>query len=202
MTRDIFRTYSRAALVFAALLTLGADILHAQQDKKEQVDLATRFTPSGWMGDGEYGRKYIDFEGADIKNPHSPPHAIRVTYTFGPKRWAGLYWQNLPDNWGDKPGEDFSGKGFSQISFWARGATGGEVVEFKAGGVDAQGKKHRDSFAATSGRINLGKEWKRYAIDLRKRDLRGVIGGFCWAASADYNSEPSITFYIDDVVLE
>jgi hypothetical protein len=196
------RTFSWGTFVALAMFVTSSGTIHGQQADKAHIDIANLFTPSGWMGDGEYARKSIDFTGTDSTNPHSLPHAIRVTYTFGPKKWGGIYWQNLPDNWGDKPGNDYSGKGFSKVTFWARGAVGGEVVEFKVGGIDDAKKKHRDSLTATMGRVTLNKEWKQYQIELGKQDLRSVIGGFCWVASADYNAKPSITFYLDDVMLE
>ena len=173
-----------------------------QQTAKIRVDVENLFTASGWMGDGEYGRKYIDFSGASTENPHSPPTCIKFTYTFGRTRWAGVYWQNNPDNWGDKPGNNYSKKGFSKVTFWARGETGTEVVEFKAGGIDNRTKKNRDSFEVTLGRVTLTKEWKQYQIDLSGADLSSVIGGFCWVASADYNSAEKITFFLDDIFLE
>jgi hypothetical protein len=173
-----------------------------QQTAKIGVDIENLFTASGWMGDGEYGRKYIDFEGASRENPHSPPTCVKVTYTFGPTRWAGVYWQNKPDNWGDKPGSNYSKKGFSKVTFWARGERGTEVVEFEAGGVDNQTKKYRDSFEVTLGRVPLTKDWKQYQIDLSGADLSSVIGGFCWVASADYNSAEKITFFLEDIFLE
>jgi hypothetical protein len=154
------------------------------------------------MGDGEYGRKYIEFSGADRTSPHSRPDSIRIVYTFGPRNFAGIYWQNQPDNWGDKPGFDYSTKGFSKVSFWARGSLGGEVVEFKVGGIDDAKRRYRDSLAVTLGRVALTKEWKQYAIDITKADLSSVIGGFCWVASGDYNQGRTITFYLDDIVME
>jgi len=173
----------------------------AAQKARPQVNLETLFSPSGWMGDGEYGRKYIGF-GTDPTDPHSPPDSLKITYTFGPTRWGGIYWQNLPDNWGDKPGNNYAGKGFSRVVFWARGALGGEVVELKAGGIDTPGKKYKDSFQATAGRIRLSKNWQRYQIDLSGANLKSVIGGFCWVASADYNQAKSVELYLDDILLE
>ena len=174
----------------------------AQRNEKLTVDIQTLFTPSGWMGDGEYGRKYIDFSGSDTTAPHSPPSSAKVTYTFGPSRWAGIYWQNEPDNWGDKPGANYSGKKMSKLTFWARGETGNEVVEFKSGGIDNSTKKYRDSFVVTIGRQSLTKKWKQYEINLSTANLNSVIGAFCWVASADYNSGKQMTFYLDDIVLQ
>jgi hypothetical protein len=185
----------------ALLITLGASAIGQRTDRRH-IDIQNLFTPSGWMGDGEYGRKYIDFSESDQTNPHSSPSSIRVTYTFGPKRWGGLYWQNQPDNWGDKPGFDYSNKGFSKLTFWARGATGGEVIEFKVGGIDDPRKKYRDSLAVTTGRVTLTKTWTQHTIDLTHTNLSSVIGGFCWVASADYNARGEMTFYLDDIAME
>src|SRR5262249_5969061 len=49
----------------------------AAQKARPQVNLETLFSPSGWMGDGEYGRKYIGF-GTDTAGPHSPPDSIKI----------------------------------------------------------------------------------------------------------------------------
>ena len=167
------------------------------------LSIQNLFTASGWMGDGEYGRKYIDIDGANEEKPFTPPDSIKITYTFGANRWAGIYWQNKPDNWGDRPGNDYSKKGFKRISFWARGSTGKEVIEFKAGDIYNAKKTHHDSFAVSTGRVKLSKEWKKYEMDLSTSDISSVIGGFCWIASKDYNRQLNdVTFYIDDIVYE
>ena len=171
-------------------------------DEKPKLDIENIFTASGWMGDGEHGRKYIDFNGAYETNPHSEPTCIRIKYTFGPYKWAGIYWQNKPDNWGDKQGNNYSKKGFKKLIFWARGEKGTEVVEFKAGGINDAKKPYKDSFEETYGRVRLSKDWKKYTINLEHANLSSVIGGFCWVASSDYNNKGSIIFYVDDIYLE
>ena len=160
------------------------------------------FTPSGWMGDVEFGTNYLAFSVANKNDAHSPPTSIRISYKFGPKRWGGIYWQNEPDNWGDKPGNNYSNKGFSKVTFWAKGETGKEVLEFKSGGISNSRKKYHDSYEETTGRLTLTKEWQQYYINLKTADLSSVIGGFCWVASADYNTDKRITFYLVDILLE
>lgn len=172
------------------------------QDKlseKQRIDVQNLFTSSGWMGDGEYGRKYVVFEGANETDPHSTPSCIKIKYTFGPKKWAGIYWQNEPDNWGDKPGNNYSKEGLTKVTFWARGTIGKEVVEFKTGGIKNNNKNYHDTFSKTTGRISLSKNWQQYTINIKDADLSSVIGGFCWVASKDYNNADSITFYLDDI---
>lgn len=171
-------------------------------EEKTKLDIQNMFTASGWMGDGEYGRRYIELNGAYETNPRSVPSCIRIQYTFGPYKWAGIYWQNKPDNWGDKEGNNYSKKGFKKLIFWAKGETGKEVVEFKAGGISNAKKPYKDSFEETVGRITLSNDWKQYTIDLESANLSSVIGGFCWVASSDYNNQRTIIFYIDDIYFE
>jgi hypothetical protein len=191
-------------VVLALSVQLGrmGSLQHAAAQTVAKVDIENTFSPSGWLGDGEYERKYVNFNGADRTHPHSAPSSIRITYRFGSRRWGGIYWLNKPDNWGDQPGDDYSSKKFSRVSFWARGERGGEIVEFKAGGITNPAKRYGDSFGATTGRISLSNDWREYQIDLSRADLRSVIGGFCWIASQDNNSAPVITFYLDDILME
>ena len=123
------------------------------------------------MGDGEKGTTYIQFFDGWKQGVHSAPVCVKVTYSPGPTGWAGIYWQNKPDNWGDKPGKNLKKYGYTKITFWAKGEKGGEIVEFKAGGIDASGKKFKDSLEVSTGRINLEKEWQQYTIDLEGEDL-------------------------------
>jgi hypothetical protein len=184
---------------FLILTTLYAE---NKVEEKSPVNIQNLFYSTGWMGDGEYGKKYIDFNGSYKEGAHSEPTCIKITYKFGPKRWGGIYWQNQPDNWGDKPGSDYSKQGFKKITFWAKGTTGKEVIEFKAGCIDDSKKQYRDSFCKTIGRVSLSKEWAQYTIAVEKENLSSVIGGFCWVTSGDYNEQESITFYLDDIFLE
>jgi hypothetical protein len=153
------------------------------------------------MGDGEKGKKYIELMESDEESPHSPPGAIRIRYKIGPTGWAGIYWQNKPDNWGKYPGEDLRSQRYKKITFWARGARGHELVEFKAGGINAPGKKFRDSFEVSAGRISLTREWKKYKISLEGANLKSVIGGFCWVAN-DASNPKGLTFWLDDIQYE
>jgi hypothetical protein len=201
MTKQIVMLVGVVATVGMSRPTLPTQV--PASVRKGDIDVQSQFTPSGLMGDGEYARKYVEFSGADASGPHTPPSAIKVTYSFGQMRWAGQYWQNEPDNWGDKPGTNYSGRKFTKLVFWAKGETGRETVEFKAGGIDTKGKKYRDSFMASRGRVQLSQTWTQYEIDLSGMNLSSVIGAFCWVANADYNpSDKRITFYIDDIVMQ
>lgn len=171
------------------------------QSQQSRFDVAAMFTASGWMGDGQQGTKYIQLMEAWKDKPHSVPSGIKVVYSPGPSGWGGIYWQNKPDNWGDKPGEDFSQAGYKKLTFWARGETGDEVVEFKAGGINAPGKPYKDSFEVSTGKVQLDKEWKQFTLNLAQKNLSSVIGGFSWVAAKSANPEGA-TFYLDDIFYE
>ncbi|MBU1949709.1 MAG: hypothetical protein KJ970_00010 [Candidatus Eisenbacteria bacterium] len=197
------RSLAFLALLLTVILPAADPALAQSAGKPELFDVWSEAVASGWMGDGEFGEKHVRLFEAWKEAPHSDSICIKVTYEPGPKKWAGIYWQNEPDNWGDEPGWDLAAAGYTRITFWAKGENGGEVVEFKAGGIAAPGKKHKDSFEVTARprKIMLTNEWKQHTISLDQQNLSSVIGVFCWVANATSNPA-GITFYLDDISYE
>jgi exo-beta-1,3-glucanase (GH17 family) len=166
------------------------------------------FTPSGYMGDVGDVQINESFE----SNPRSGKTSIQVKYTAkgggphqcsyaGPCKWAGVYWQNPANNWGEKEqfkGQGFDLSGFTGLRFWAR-AEKQAVIEFKVGGIS---QRFGDSLTfPRSIRVKLTEDWKEYEIKLDGANLKHIIGGFCW--SADWNSNPNgAIFYLDDIRFE
>jgi hypothetical protein len=164
-------------------------------------DVASMFTPSGYMGDGRVKDAYVLMRNvAPEKGCATPEHKVCEEITYKPggaDRWAGVYWQFPPNNWGDKPGVGV--KRASKITFWAVGKIGGEIVEFKAGGnFDGTCK---DSFVAGTGPVPLSKRWSPYSIELNGKDLSSVIDAFAWVAKIDENPK-GLTFYLDSIRYE
>lgn len=155
------------------------------------------FIPSGWMGD--YGD--IRYEGATKEDPYLGDSCIKITYS-GKKTqgsgWAGIFWQNPANNWGNvDAGFDLSKA--TSLTFWAKGAKGGErLEELKVGGIMGE---FSDSDSAVIGPVILNKEWTKYTIDLKGKDMSYIIGGFCWAANVDNNPDGAI-FYLDEIKFE
>ncbi len=155
------------------------------------------FVPSGWMGD------YNDIKMNDVflTNPHSGSTSIQIIYTNAATqgaRWAGIYWQNPPNNWGTRPG-GFDLTGAKKVTFWIRGEKGGErIEEVKIGGITGE---YADSDVAGIGPIVLTTEWQQFTIDLDGKDLSTISGGFCWATNLDVNPDGA-TFYLDDIKYE
>ncbi len=154
------------------------------------------FYPSGFMGDGEIGNKYISLTHERMDVNGLKKVVTKISYNPGPKGWGGIYWQYPENNWGKHPGRNLIGA--RKISFLAKGAVGGEIVEFISGGIQGE---YNDSFKVSLGKLALLKSWKEYSIDLSQEDLSNVIGAFAWVASKDANPD-GITFYLKDIYFE
>ena len=158
---------------------------------------SNHYIPSGWMGD--YGDIKMNDQSAD--NLHSGKHCIQFVYSGKKSQnqgWAGVYWQNPANNWGNKKG-GFDLTGMTKLTFWARGAKGGEIIQkFFVGGIKGI---YPDSANVEIGPIELTDIWKEYTINLSGKDLSYVSGGFGWVTTADLNLEGA-TFYLDDIKFE
>ena len=153
-----------------------------------------KFVPSGFTGD----YSAIQMDVSCTTTPKEGKSCVKFTYTAKPTQglsWAGVFFQNPANNWGTTDGGiDITGA--KKLKFSARGEKGGEIVEFKLGGIS--GTAFADSDGATTGAVTLTKDWKDYEIDLTGLDLSYIIGGFVWAAKADDNPEGAV-FYLDDI---
>lgn len=154
------------------------------------------YAPSGYMGDSD-----LSMSGAYTKTPNGEGPCLRVNYgANGPKGWAGIYWQDPANNWGDVPGRaGYDLRGATRLTFWARGENGGERVhEFRVGGIVGQ---YPDSDVATLSNIRLSRDWKKYIIDLSNKDLRHIIGGFGFSVIKAENPG-GMVFFLDDIIFE
>jgi hypothetical protein len=155
------------------------------------------YIPSGWIGD------YGDIKMNDLcaESPHGGTTAIQFTYSAKKSQgqgWAGIYWQNPANNWGGKKG-GFDLTGMTKLTFWARGAKGGELIQkFMVGGIKGT---YPDSANVEMGPVELSDTWKQYTINLVGKDLSYINGGFGWTTTSDLNPEGA-TFYLDDIKFE
>jgi len=188
-------------------ITFKADPLMKPETKKQEEmpfyvysdrgAILNHFIPSGWMGDASD----IKLDVGSEDDPYFGLTCIKVEYlnrVSQGARWAGMYWQNPPNNWGTiDAGFDLSKA--TKLTFWARGQQGDErIEEFKVGGIMGE---YSDSDSAGIGPVVLTKEWKQYTIDLTGKDLSYIIGGFCWSTNIDVNPD-GITFYLDEIRYE
>lgn len=159
------------------------------------------YFPSGWMGD----IKDIAYDDAEKASVYSGETSVRITYT--PERiqeWAGIVWLPVPtvrDDWGNIVfGIDLTG--VTKLTWYARGAKGGERVEFFAGGVtDIPCPDSLPKTTTQPKTVTLTTDWQQFEIDLSSvlpEELTYVVGGFGWTASRDDNPD-GFTFYIDEI---
>ncbi len=204
---DIRRGLFLAPAVFI-LIGLSADGFAQTEDVKlfkpfvvyDEKGNTNRFTPSGYMPNGEC----IVMDDAWTESCKDGKTCIKAVYdvpcSIKGRRWAGVYWLNPADNWGDRKG-GYNLNGASKLVFWARGEKGDEVIaEFRIGGVGVS-REFPDSDAAGIGPVILSKEWRQYSIDLRGKDLSYISGGFAWIANVESNPE-SCVFFLDDIHFE
>jgi hypothetical protein len=158
---------------------------------------ANHFIPSGYMGD----YSDVKYDGASKEDAYLGDTCIKIVYSAKASqgaRWAGVFWLNPANNWGSVDA-GFNLSSATKLTFWARGAVGGErIEEFKVGGIMGE---FSDSDSATIGPVLLTKEWTQYTIDLKGKDMSYIIGGFTWSANVDNNPEGA-TFYLDEIKFE
>lgn len=165
---------------------------------KDAKSPENHYVPSGWMGD--YGDIEMNLDYQD--NPFEGKSCIKFSYSARQSQdegWAGVYFQHPTNNWGMLQG-GYNLSGARRLVFYARGDTGGEIInEFKVGGIN--GGEFMDTDVASLTDVRLTKEWKQYIIDLQGLDLSRIIGGFCWSTGKEDNPG-GIIFYIDGIHYE
>ena len=161
--------------------------------------LDNHYVPSNFMGDGTSGANLkLNQNWQDA--PHSGTTSIRVDYTQGPQGWAGAYWTEPENNWGQRPG-GYDLSGVQRLTFWARSDTPGLRLEILIGGVGC-GQSLMRFANSVCGKVStffkLDPQWNQYTIDLAgiPRDWGKVLGGFGFSTN-----QPG-TFYLDDIIYE
>lgn len=208
MSKQTFPTVTRFALAVACLLSGSVYLSFAAEKLMDGTPLPfyvykaakspqNHYTPTGWMGD------YGDLQFSDKFMPkEKDAHAvIRVGYVARGSHganWAGIYWQNPANNWGNREG-GYNLNGAKQMVFMARGEKGGEYVsEFKVGGIEGN---YRDSGSASIGPITLTDKWQEYRIPLEGQELSSISGGFCVVMNREYNAKGAAV-YLDNIRFE
>ena len=153
---------------------------------------AAAYVPSGWMG----AVKAIRVDPADRTEPHSGATCLRVDCDAR-RGWAGVVWQDPANDWGDRPG-GFDLSQANRLTFWARGATGGESVRFEFGLIGPD-KPVPDTARGTTGEVILNRDWTRYQIDLAGKDLSRIKTGFAWVVPA---GKAPVAFFLDEIRFE
>ena len=144
--------------------------------------------PSGYMGN----TRALKVDEACTESPFRGSTCMRIDY-LDHIGWAGIFWQNPANDWGDKPGGVNLSKATTLV-FRARGLRGGEKVTFFMGGL--KDKAFNDTAEARLPDVILKKEWTRYRIPLDGLDLSCIKTGFGFTLGND--GDP-FAFFLDDI---
>jgi hypothetical protein len=147
------------------------------------------WAPSGWMG----GIEQLTLDGDHSAITHDGGAAVRIRYE-GTHGWAGVAWQNPPDDWGEREGGYDLG-GATALELWARGEYGGEKVSFGVGLLEKD-RAFPDSAITKVDGIVLTRDWQRYRVPLKGLDLSCIKTGFVVTLTG--RSTP-VTIYLDSV---
>lgn len=150
------------------------------------------WAPSGWMGNHEG----LSMDPGSRESPHSGDTCLKFHYQ-ATQDWVGVAWQDPPNNWGGLPG-GYDLSGAKQLSFWARGEYGGEMVDFGVG-LASDAALYPDTVSAQLKGVKLSSDWKRYRISLKGQDLTRVRTPFYFTL---VGRGRSITLYLDDIRFE
>jgi hypothetical protein len=193
----------RSGCILALISGLPSPTVAQAPRPPQPLPVAGYFAPSGWMGDGEKGTKYVRVNPMCTDNPRRRPYCEQWVYAPDDAAigWAAVAYQYPENNSGDRPGLNLSRHGYTRLTFWARGLKGDERVLFKAGDHTKPDVSYPASFVADTGYVTLTRAWKQYSVDLRGKDLSNVVCGFAWVARQAPDGGP-IVFYVDDVRYE
>ena len=159
----------------------------------------------------------VSMDGSWTDTVHGDATAIRAEFqdVIG-ANFGGFYFLNgvLSDtatspvpNFGTVDNAGVNLDGVVSLTFWARGETGGEQIEFFLAGVgrDSVTGAPTQPFPGSSPRhpaqgtlTQLTAQWTQYSIDVSALDSSYVLGGFGWVASDAFNPGGAV-FYIDDI---
>jgi hypothetical protein len=164
----------------------------------DNTALDNHYIPSNFMGDALNPDKFSLSQAWD-EDRHSGKTAIQIEYHRGYNGWAGVYWTDPENNWGERPG-GYDLKGVTSLTFWAKADTNRQKIKILIGGINCYKDRnfpYHDSVCdGISTTFYLTREWKPYTVDLTKvsRDWQHVLGGFGVVVD-----RPG-TLYLDDII--
>ncbi|MDR0851506.1 MAG: hypothetical protein LBN36_03320 [Clostridiales Family XIII bacterium] len=179
---------------------------------KDSVDVANRFTQKLWVSKNFTSFPTMDETGEGLDGTTG----IEVAVAFPDEGWDGYLFtvgrlsagsSNPEPNYGTyDAGYDLSGA--EKLVFYAKGASGGERVEFFTAGLGYDHGNNRQKYADSSRKITLDtvtltNEWERYEISLKRKNLSRIACGFGFVASSWENAAVSeIHFSLDEIRFE
>lgn len=218
MRMNLRAVYIKAA--FCALLAvtfIGAKPIYVKDSVYVYSDFSAgtnNFLARGLISSQNQEGLVHDLNEACTEHVYSGDSCIEVKIDMQAGSWGGWLFtngyrnkdtNNLETNFGEKPNCGIDLSGASELVFAARGAKGGEKVEFFMGGLgyDADTNNplmpYPDSTQKiSSGLVQLTTEYQEFTIPLSGKDLSYIGCGFGVVAASGNNSQNTV-FYIDEI---
>jgi len=203
-----------AVAYLSARQDYAADVLYVYSDFSSVLN---NFTQKAKIDDGNSDYIY-DMNENWQEDPYMGDSAIEVRAKTVGTSWGGWLFLNgyLPEgsteaqlDFGDVPDAGLDLSGATALTFWAKGAEGGEVIEFFTAGLGYDGETNakKTPYPDSSTKISLGfttltNEWEPYTIDLSGADLTHIGSGFGFVLSGVYSGDTESTFYLDEIRFE
>lgn len=208
--------------VYAASKDLAVSYLISRLDEvsnslyiyQDFSDAVNHFTQKAKIDDGN-SEFVFDMNENWQDDPYSGDSAIECRVKTVGDSWGGWLFLNgyLPKgetvpllSFGEVPGVGLDLTGATTLTFMAKGAQGGEIVEFFTAGLGYDGetndplKLYPDSSPKISlGFITLTDQWIQYTIELEDANLSSIGSGFGFVLSGNYSGDTESTFYLDDI---
>ena len=178
-------------IVASLFCLLALQVVPVQQSEAIVYKVFDNYEPTGYMGDVDDVIILPKYK--DATRPNSQP--VKIAYIPGVKGWAGVYWQYPAGNWCKQKGKNLSTIKPTKLSFWVKGHSGGEIVNFKIG------QDCGDSYVSPKITKTLTKNWEKVMVNLINADLSNMSGAFSWSIDTAENVGPVI-FYLDEVQFE
>lgn len=179
---------------------------------KDHADGFNNFTQEAFMGDS-----YSNIPEMNEAAEGYSGTGIEAYVDFNKHAWSGYMFLNgLMDSdspfpyvdYGNKSGGRVDLTGAEKLIFFAKGAKGGEKVEFFVSGLgwdnDRTNAAYPDSHKKiSSGAVSLSSEWRQYEIKLPEKGMDSIGCGFGWMASdANNGFKDGVHFYLDEIRFE
>ena len=213
-TPDYSAFDSEKTAALNALLSRESDVRSTVYVYRDFAETENNFTQKALM----YGtsRSLVhDMNENWTENPYAGDSCIRCEIQTRGTDWGGWLFLNgalaagetIPTlNDGSVPGEGLDLTGATELRFWARGETGGDVVEFFTAGFgydgewDTQLVDYPDSaYKQSIGFVQLTTDWEEFYIPLEWLDLSSIACGFGYVCSGGESGAADNVFYLDEI---
>jgi PKD repeat protein len=200
------------SLVLSGVFSLSntAHVSHEVPEAKAAVlplDVIDHLKAKKLAGDAEAGSNFLKVDEEFVDPENHCEFCTRVEYVPGPQGLAGFAYESAS-------GLDLTGA--KKVRFWVMGEDGDEKIKFKVAGKSLDNLQERadrlaskltkgifksERFAMTTEEVSLGKDWKKFEVDVTGLNLQGITHPFGFELAKGNGDEKQVV-YIKGVVFD